>query len=416
MIGKRLLVLGGKPIGSCEIVLCAKRLGIYTIVTDYLTKEQSPAKLLADECWDISTAEVDLLAGLVKERQIDGIYTGVHEFNISRMIEISEATGLPCFCTKNQWNQLVNKRRFKELCRGYGIPVTKEYHLSSLDDPMIAEIEYPVITKPADGSGSRGFSICNTPEELRAAFANAAMFSSSGEVLVERKMPYENSAIINYTIQNGEVVFSGISDKHSKKVFESGAPIMSVQFYPSLYQKQYLESLNQRAKDLFRGMGLRNGVLWIEAFCEDGSFTFNEIGYRFGGSLTYLPISHAYGIDQLSAQIEYAVTGQYRTVKTAPSLNYGKTYTIFPVHVRPGKITGIEGLDMVKADPRFKSFVPVHFLGDDIQNWGSAQQVFAYLHYETETRRESEQFADWILQTLRVTDQDGQNMLFNLFR
>ena len=229
-------------------------------------------------------------------------------------------------------------------------------------------------------------------------------------------MRYENSAIINYTILDGDVIFSGISDKHSKKVFETGAPIMSVQFYPSLYQKQYLESLDQKAKAMFRGMGLRNGVLWIEAFCEDGCFTFNEIGYRFGGSLTYLPIEHIYGIDQLSAQIEFAVTGKYQSGKTVPFMDYAKTYTIFPVHVRPGKIVGVEGLEQVKADPRFRSFVPVHFIGDDIQNWGSAQQVFAYLHYETETRLESEQFADWILQTLAVTDQDGQNMLFNLFR
>lgn len=414
--GKKLLVLGGKPIGSCEIVRRAREIGIYTIVTDYLPKEQSAAKQLADEAWDISTADVELLAKKIKDEKIDGVYTGVHEFNIARMIEICEKLDLPCFCTMEQWERLVNKRRFKELCRSYGIPVTKEYRIVSTDDPQIEQIRYPVIIKPADGSGSRGFSICGTPDELRKAYAHAVDFSESGEVLVERKMQFENSAIINYTILNGAVVFSGISDKHSKKVFESGAPIMSVQFYPSLYQKQYLESLDQKAKAMFRGMGLRNGVLWIEAFCENGSFTFNEIGYRFGGSLTYLPIEHIYGIDQLSAQIEFAVTGKYLATKAFPSMDYAKTYTIFPVHVRPGKITAIEGLDTIKSDPRFLSFVPVHFIGDNIQNWGSAQQVFAYLHYETETRHESEQFADWILQTLRVTDLDGQNMLFNLFR
>ena len=85
--GKRLLVLGGKPIGSCEIVRRAREMGIYTIVTDYLPKKQSAAKQLADECWDISTAEVDLLAQKIKAERIDGVYTGVHEFNIARMIE-----------------------------------------------------------------------------------------------------------------------------------------------------------------------------------------------------------------------------------------------------------------------------------------------------------------------------------------
>ena len=120
--GKRLLILGGKPIGSCEIVQRAREMGIYTIVTDYLPKEQSAAKQLADESWEISTADVELLAQKIKDEQIDGVYTGVHEFNITRMIEICEKLDLPCFCTMEQWERLVNKCRFKELCRSYQLP------------------------------------------------------------------------------------------------------------------------------------------------------------------------------------------------------------------------------------------------------------------------------------------------------
>ena len=41
---EKLLVLGGKPIGSIELVQKAKAKGIYTIVTDYLPIEESPAK------------------------------------------------------------------------------------------------------------------------------------------------------------------------------------------------------------------------------------------------------------------------------------------------------------------------------------------------------------------------------------
>ena len=45
----KLLLLGGKPIGSCEIVAAAQEKGYYVIVADYLPKEESPAKLIADE-------------------------------------------------------------------------------------------------------------------------------------------------------------------------------------------------------------------------------------------------------------------------------------------------------------------------------------------------------------------------------
>ena len=43
---KKLLILGGKPIGSTEIVNYAKKRNIYTIVADYLPDEESPAKFL----------------------------------------------------------------------------------------------------------------------------------------------------------------------------------------------------------------------------------------------------------------------------------------------------------------------------------------------------------------------------------
>ena len=106
---KKLLVLAGKPIGSCEIVNYAKEQGAYVIVTDYLPKEMSAAKRLADECWDVSTADTETLVRLVKEHHVDGIYTGVHEFNIRKMIEVcTEAGPFLVLCNHNtDWDPLL---------------------------------------------------------------------------------------------------------------------------------------------------------------------------------------------------------------------------------------------------------------------------------------------------------------------
>ena len=416
--GKRLLILGGKPIGSREITEYAKSRGVYTIVADYLPPEQSAAKQISDEAWDISTGDVDLLVQMVRDHQVDGIYTGVHEFNISKMIEVCQQTGLPCFCKADQWELLSDKRRFKQLCREYDIPVAKEYRITMADDIDGAAIDFPVIIKPADGSGSRGFSICRDKDELKQAFPNAVKNSGTGSVLVEQMMDYTQSCIINYTLFNGQVVFSGISDKESKKVFATGAPVMSVQFYPSRFEGAYLEQLDEKVKKMLCGAGLKNGVVWIEAFCNRGSFTFNEAGYRFGGSLTYYPVERIYGVKQLQAQIEYALSGTYSDPLPRPDVraSYHKTYTIMPVHVRPGRIASVSGFEQLRDMPGFLQAVPVHFVGDRIENWGSAQQVFAYLHYETETREESTAFADEILKCLSVRDETGKEMLFNLYR
>lgn len=89
-----LLVLGGKPIGSCEIVEYAKSRGAHVIVADWLDPEQSPAKLLADESWNVSTADLDELEKRSRNAGVNAVLTGVHEL-ISKSPS-SCALGLVC--------------------------------------------------------------------------------------------------------------------------------------------------------------------------------------------------------------------------------------------------------------------------------------------------------------------------------
>ena len=412
--GKKLLVLGGKPIGSCEIVKRAKEFGIYTIVTDYLNESESPAKSFADEAWNISTADIETIAEKAKAIGVDGIYTGVHEFNIRKMIQLCSKLGLHCYCTEKQWDILENKQDFKKACISRGIPVSKEYKEKEALNGGIPEKDYPVIVKPADGSGSRGFSICNNAQELELACQKAKQFTPTGKILIEQFMDYRYSVIINYTVIDGQVIYSGISDKRSKKVFDSGAPIMSFQCYPSEHENEYIRTLDGSAKLMIQDLNIRNGVIWIEAFYGDTGFTFNEIGFRFGGSLTYYPVEYFYGFNQLDIQIEYALLGE-NTQYNNRRIPRDRHYCILPIHVKPGTISRIEGLDELKQKPYFYSIANVHYLGDKIENWGSAQQVFAYIHFIAPTKEDIENIQSDIMNTVHVLDDNGNNQLFNLF-
>lgn len=415
LTGKKLLILGGKPIGSREVVSAAKSMGVYTIVTDYLPVESSPAKQIADEMWSVSTSDIDQLAELSKKAGVNGIYAGVHEFNIRQMIKLCKILDLPCYCTMDQWNALENKANFKKACKEHGISVTREYFIDENSLEGLDEIEYPIITKPADGSGSRGFSICYDRDQLLEAYQKAKSFSETGSVLVETFMDYRYSVIINYTIIDGEVIFSGISDKRSKKVFDNGAPIMSLQVYPSEFEAEYIANVDSKAKEMLKALGLKNGVIWIEAFCKNGKFTFNELGFRFGGSLTYYPVMYYAGIDQLSLQIEYALLGKNDSNYREQRGKEFKNYCVLPTHLKPGRVKRIDGMENLQNKPYFYMFVPVHFEGDQIQSWGSAQQVFAYIHFLADSRTDISSIQEDIMKTLHVYDDEDNEMLFNLF-
>ena len=87
-----------------EMLRTARKKNIYTIVTDYDTPEKSMGKQIADEYWMISTTDIDALEQKCREEQIDGIVTGVSEFNLEVNMELCKRLGLPCYCTPEAWH------------------------------------------------------------------------------------------------------------------------------------------------------------------------------------------------------------------------------------------------------------------------------------------------------------------------
>ena len=412
--GKKLLVLGGKPIGSVELVERAKELGAYVIVADYLPKEESPAKRIADECWDISTANVDELVDLCKKKHIDGISAGVHEFNINRMLDLCERLNLPCYCKRNTWIYCDDKVEFKKLCIKNSIPVASKYEIDEHADILeLQKLPFPLIVKPVDGSGSRGFHICHNAKELKEKYNDAASFSPTKRVLVEDYIPYD-AVIIHYTMFQGKCHFSGMSDKISRKFASTGSSVMGFQTLPSKGLNVYLQNLNERVCTMFENAGFTDGPIWIEAFYDGADkFFFNEIGYRFGGSLTNYPVKYFYGIDQLDLMISSALSGDIPFTQSPNETP--QNYCILPIHTKAGNIQHIVGENDIKSMNNIYAYVPVHFEGDEIHDWGSAQQVFCYIHVLYDTYKDLKNTLNDVMKTIKAIDLNGNNLLFTLF-
>lgn len=405
----KILMIGGKQTGSCELAQEALDHGAYLIVADYLPKEQSPAKRMAHECWDCSTADVGKLKDLCEQAGVTGVVAGVHEFNTERMAELAISAGLKCYCTPHLLQECVDKREFKQWCQRFGIHVAHEYGIEEAKDLEVSS--YPLAVKPLDGNSSCGFTKCLQPTQLDDAIEEARNNSDTKQVLIEEFVDAD-AVIIHYTASNGEIVFSGVTDKASKKMGEHGAPIMALQIAPSIHQDQYLREVDVKAKEMLTAMGFEEGPIWIEAFYKDGRFIFNEIGFRFGASLTYKLVHAMYGIDQLGMMVEQAMGVNRQPPQCA--FNQDAVYAIWPMHLKAGTIAAIRGVDELEGIDGFESLSFVHHPGDEIEEWGSARQVLGYVHLKASSIMGIVNAMKQVMETLVVEDESGASMLMAL--
>ena len=410
---KKLLVIGGSA-SMIDLVETAKRMGIYTIVVDWNSVNDSPAKIYADEYWNDSIMDYDTIIPKAREKGIDGVITCMTDSYLAPYRIISERLNTPCYLNENTERISTDKILFKSICQECGIPVAKQYAVDINDEATLEELPYPIVVKPADGSGSRGFKVCQNKEDVIGGYNKAIKYSVTNRVIIEDYMPYD-SVIIHYTLINGKCYYSGMSDKISCKFSSSGSSVMGFQSFPSKGEKVYLDTLDEKARDMFEKKSFRNGPVWIEAFYDGKEkFVFNEMGYRFGGSFTYYPVRFFYNVNQLEMLIEYAVTSDYKGV-SPKRCDVDEKYCILPVHCKAGRIQTIEGVEAIKARKDVYAYAPKHLEGQEIKDWGTALQVFCYLHILYKDNNGLRESICDILTQLKAIDEKGNNMLYTLY-
>lgn len=366
--GKRLLILGGSRI-SCEIVRHARAMGIVTGVTDWYPIERCPAKAMADEAYYTSTSDIDAMVSLIKEKKFDGVITGFTDSVLPYYAQMCKAAGLPAYGTKEQFEVFIDKKRYKALMREYDVPTIPEYRVNTEDfEESTKDIIYPVIVKPSESSGARGITVCHTKEELKEAIGLAADTSESNEIIVERYID-EKEVTIFWLFADGEYYPMMIGNRHVKHNQEGVIPLPAGYTYPAAVQPRFLAETAPKMEKMFRSLGIRNGMMFMQCKVVDGLCLVYDIGYRLTGSLEYINLKDLCGYDPMDMLINFALTGDMGEPdigkKADPYFGGRYAYNV-SLLCRPGRIARIEGLDEIEKLPGVIKAVVAHPVGDEI--------------------------------------------------
>lgn len=352
---KKLLMLGTSK-GSCEMVEYAKSIGIYTIVTDPRSPQNSMAKLISDEYWMIDTSDIDTLEKKCIEENVTGICCGISTFCIPVMMELCKRLNLPTYCTPQSWIYTINKREFKELCKRNKVPVATDYFVS--EHPTAKELEdikFPVVVKALDQSANRGMSYCNSVDEIIPAIDYAHTFSKNRNVIIERMLKGVQYTAY-YALSEGKAkLVSLYSD-----LFQDGTPNNCYAVNSTVSDKLniYLNEIDPFFKNAMKEGGLKEGVCWIELiFDEDGHFYVIEMGYRMSGDMMAIPLRDAYGFDSYKWLVEIAL-GISHSLDDVPNCLYcndkcGCAYILWSNNTS-GIVSKIQGLDSVRQNAKIK--------------------------------------------------------------
>lgn len=412
--GKRLLLLGGS-MWKEAIAAFAKEHEITLIATG--NNRSAGIFEIADEGYEVDSTDAPRMKQLITEKKIDGVYMGGSEPVISAACQYLNELDMPCYCTKQQWEYLQNKGNFKELCVKFGLPVVPRYVVTEQNLEEIPADAYPVITKPADGCGSSGFSVCNDIASLKQGYEKAKADSATGSVIVEKFVKNEG-VVVFLTFSNGELYFSGLENKYPVRYEKEGSYVAGLLTLESELTDQFRALFEDKIRGMMRAIGIREGSVWIEVFHDNGQYYFNEVGYRYGGTVSVYPVDYFYGINQVAADMYYALTGQSKIsghTSLIPSrLPKKKFYAVYPIHLNAGKIARIHGLEQLRGMENIVIVPTTKGPGDVVYQTGSFSQAYALVHMVFDTDQELKDTLDCIHDTLVVEEENGSNMIHRM--
>lgn len=388
---QKFLLLGGKPVGSYDIAQYIKSKGVYCIVCDYLPLSQSPAKQIADECWDYSTADIDIIAERAKKEGVNAIFTGVHEFNLIQCCKVAEKLQLPFYATYDQIQTTSNKRTYKDIMKSFGIPLVPEYKVNTTES-IPTDIMYPILLKPVDGCGAYGLQICYCEDDVKNRIQDCLKYSDSKQFIAEQYIQDKEEITTVYIIKDGAPYLASVADRIVENIGNSVIPLPVQYIWNSKYLDLYKQTTDEKMREVIRKMGLRNGMLFMQSIVKDDVIMPYDIGFRISGTQEHVILEEICGYNPLKLLTDYAITGVFGddslVEKINPKFNCSASQITFLVN--PGKVIDFIGIDEVEKMPGVIRVIKNKEIGDVIPEsaFGTLNQIALRVFIKAKTRED----------------------------
>ena len=392
-----------------EIVEAARRMGIYTIVTDnHIDWKDAPAKKVADEAWDISWSNIVELEKKCIDARVDGVIAGFSERRVNNALLLSQKLQKPFYAEGANTQKIFDKIKFKEACMKAGVAVPRQF---STDEEVI----FPVIVKPSDNGGSKGISICYNSDELRIGVGKALSSSDSKNVLIEEYLTCDE-IMVYFTVHDGEATLSAMCDRYMHSFDPNITQLPIGYYYPSKYLNIFKQYNLDRYRALIRELGIRDGLIAFQAFVKDKDVIPFDPTFRLDGTMAYHMIEKKNGINVLKCLIEKSIIGTMgdkEQIEEKERPDFVTPSFELPILLGKGVISEVFGLESIKCMEDVVHVYISHAVGDVMEKNADFSQIFCRIHICADSERALIQDIKQVFDVIDVLDDKGNSMVIN---
>lgn len=339
-----LLVLGASE-EQIPLYQEARRRGIPTIAVDM--RPDAPAFPFADAVMKISTRNADAIAGALGSVRPAAIVGGASDAALASWHALGLRYGAPYVYPKSAL-AAGDKAAFHAIAASCGIT---GYGWTASDNPdevvtKAAGLRFPLVVKPADGSGSKGVTRVTRPDGLPAAVAYACSYSASRTVIAEEFIQGRPLAIEIF-MRDGRSLMTCVKDKE----FVDGSFVVR-RLRTAQLPSATRDRLEATAERLCRAIGITDGPANFDVVLgADGRERVIEANARLGGDGVPRLLAAAYGVDVVGALIALALGEPFGHHLTPTRATHAALELIGSPLATPGELIAWEGAAEARNTP-----------------------------------------------------------------
>ncbi|MBQ2828275.1 MAG: ATP-grasp domain-containing protein [Clostridia bacterium] len=318
---KKILIIGAGFLQDF-VIRKAKSMGYETLTVD--ANPDAVGFKHADRYAVINIVDEKACLEYAKKEKIDGVLTAATDYGVLTAAYIAQEMQLPGL-NYEVAKLIKNKYRVRKCLYENRVDDTEQaYELDKDTDltSICSKLNFPVMVKPCDGSGSRGASRVDEPEQ----FADACVFAMDSsithraevETFINGKEYGAESLVVN-----GEIYVLGIMRKwmtNPPYYAELGHSI------PTDLSEETEERVKQCVKKAIKALGVNCGSVNMDILVtSEGKIHIVDVGARMGGNLIGSHIiPYGTGVDYMANMIRNAVGDE---VDLTPADTYEKVAT-----------------------------------------------------------------------------------------